>query len=377
MLTIGIDMRPLFFTRGGIARYLRCLVSALFRVAPEHGYHLLCPKTGAGLIQDRGIPQNAWTVLRLPLRNRALETIWENLFIPVAAAQNNLDVLHFPRFSVPRIKRRPAVVTIHDLAFRHHPETLTPAGLAFFRRSTAQAVERADVIIAVSGQTRQDLVDIYGISPHRVYRIYNGVEPHFCPGDPNVARNRVRRRYGLDAPYILFLGTLEPRKNAVGLIRAYDLLCKENASDCTLALAGGKGWLYKEIFETVESLNLQDRIRFLGHVDEADLPDLYRGARVFVYPSFYEGFGLPILEAMACGVPVVTSRTSSLPEVSGDAALLVDPDDPESLAHAMKGVLEDETLASRLQEQGYRRAAEFSWERAARETLDVYQTCLG
>jgi glycosyltransferase involved in cell wall biosynthesis len=270
------------------------------------------------------------------------------------------------------------VVTIHDLAFRRYPEVLTADARRYFEQATAAAVRRADAIVTVSEQTRQDLISDYGVASDRVYRVYNGVASRFCPGDSKeTARERVSQTYGLDTPYIFFLGTLEPRKNAEGLIQAFHRLYQEGLTDLTLVLAGGKGWLYDTIFETVATLDIEDRVRFLDHVPDEDLPDLYRAAQVFAWPSFYEGFGLPVLEAMACGTPVVTSNTSSLPEVTGDAALLVDPHRPDEIASAIGSLFEDQALLEDLQLRGLRQAAQFSWHRCAKQTLDVYHTIAG
>ena len=192
MLSVGIDTRPLFFTRGGIASYLSGLISALFRVAPEVRYALLCPRRVSG--PDLGVtaPETAWRVLRLPLRNRALERIWENLLLPPAVWKDRLDLVHFPRFAVPAVRAGRAVVTIHDLAFRRCPDTLTSRGRRYFEAAAAKAVRRADAIIAVSEHTRQDLLDSYPIPPDRVHVVHNGVAPHFHLGDRDAARRRIR-----------------------------------------------------------------------------------------------------------------------------------------------------------------------------------------
>ena len=376
MQYIAIDTRPLFFTRGGIVSYLRSLISALIRVAPDNRYALLCPKSGSGLLHESGIPEAAWHTLRLPLHNRLLESVWENLLVPAASLRNGFDLIHFPRFAVPRLRVGRTVVTVHDLSYHHHPEALVPRARRYFEAVTAKAVARADAVIAVSNRTRQDLLDLYPIPPERVHVVHNGVESRFCPDDREAARERIQRSYGLQEEYFLFMGTLEPRKNVVGLLKAYAIFLESDRSRIPLILAGGKGWMYDEIFQTAESLGLGDRVRFRGHVPGEDQPDLYRAARAFVYPSLYEGFGLPVVEAMACGLPVVTSNTSSLPEVAGDAALLVDPASPEAIAEAMTRLAGDSALAEDLRSLGLKRAARFSWDEAARGTLDVYAQTL-
>lgn len=375
-MIVGIDMRPVFFTRGGIARYLVCLTNALARVSTEDRFLLFCPRSLPDDIDIRTGGNLRANVLRFPLRWRSLEVFWANLLLPGGARLGRADLVHFPRFEAPRLRTGRTVVTVHDLAFRHHPETLTERSRRHFESATAKAVCRADAVIAVSEQTRQDILDAYRLPPERVRVVYNGVEPRFHPGGAERDRERICRAYGVREGFILFVGTLEPRKNVVGLLKAYALLRGTHPDAPPLVVAGGKGWLFDEIFRTVEDLKLQPLVRFTGHVPDADLPDLYRCARIFAFPSFYEGFGLPVLEAMACGVPVVTSRLPPFVEIAGDAALLTDPNDPEAIASALGGLLSDEALAGDFRRRGIARAACFSWDRAALETLSVYRDCL-
>lgn len=376
-MVIGIDMRPVFFTRGGIFRYLVCLTEALSQVGTDARFVMFCPKPIPDEIGLRAAGNLSVRVLRLPLRWRFLDALWANVLLPAGGACARVDLMHFPRFAVPVLRAGRTVVTVHDLAFRHRPETLTAAARRHFETATAKAVRRADAVIAVSEQTRRDILDAYEIPPERVRVVPNGVTPRFHPDGTDAARDRIGRTYGFQAGFILFVGTLEPRKNVVGLLKAYALLRRTHPDAPALVVAGGKGWLYDAIFETAEALNLHPYVHFPGHVPDVDLPDLYRCARAFVYPSFYEGSGLPVLEAMACGVPVVTSNCSALPEAAGDAALLTDPNDPEAIAAALGRILDDEDLARDLRRRGVRQAALFSWDRAAKETLSVYRACLG
>ncbi|HIQ04823.1 MAG TPA: glycosyltransferase family 1 protein, partial [Anaerolineae bacterium] len=236
-----------------------------------------------------------------------------------------------------------------------------------------QAVRRADHIIAVSECTKQDAARLLGVNETKITVIYEAADPFFRPVPSEEAKTWLRTRYSLPERFILFVSTIEPRKNVQGLLRAYHLLREDYRVEAPLVLVGARGWLYDEVFATVEELTLSQHCRFLGRVRRNDLLYLYNAASCLVQPSFYEGFGLTLLEAMACGTPVITSNVSSMPEVVGDAGLLVDPNDTAGLAVAMWRVLSDADLHSQLREKGLKRAASFSWKRAARETLTLYR----
>lgn len=376
-MVVGFDMRPIFFTRGGISRYVLCLVEALSTAVHDVRVVPFCPKDIPCHIDSQLRPHLTPRILHFSLRNSFLETIWENLMLSFGAYREHVHLMHFPRFSVPLLRIGGTVVTVHDLAFRRYPHTLTAEARRYFESATSSAVKRADAIIAVSEHTRQDLIEFFHVEPDRVHVVYNGLEPRFSPCCADETLSQVRRAYGLKDDYILFVGTLEPRKNLVGLLNAYAMLRSIHGVDIPLVLAGEKGWLYEEVFDALHSLRLQSYVHLLGRVPDAYLPDLYRGASAFVYPSFYEGFGFPVLEAMACGAPVVTSAVSAIPEVAGDAALLVDPHSSEAIADALARILEDEALADDLRKRGVQQAARFSWDRAAKGTLKVYQACIG
>jgi len=238
-----------------------------------------------------------------------------------------------------------------------------------------RARKQADIILVPSEASKADVIRYLQVEAGRVRVIPWGCEARFTPSAAPTHAAEVKKRYGLPDRYILFLGTLEPRKDVLTLLQAFALLrAGQSDAELRLVIAGGMGWGYKEFFTTREALKLGDHVIFTGFVDEEDLPDLYRGALLFIYPSLYEGFGLPILEAMACGTPVITSTTSSMPEVAGNAALLVEPKKPESLAAAMASVLGDEMRMAELRRRGLERAKSFSWEAVARTTLDVYTT---
>jgi glycosyltransferase involved in cell wall biosynthesis len=293
----------------------------------------------------------------------------------VEIARLGLDLLHSPDFIPPAFGYRRSVITVHDLNFIHYPEFLTAESLRYYNGQIAWATHRADHVVADSHTTKADLVSKVGVPSEKVTVIHLAADPVYRPLSAEEAQP-ILARHDLEPGYILFVGTLEPRKNVPGLLQAFRLLIDTKTTDAPLVLVGGKGWLYDEIFERAEALHLTEHVRFLHNVADGDLPALYSAASVLVAPSFYEGFGLPPLEAMACGTPAVVANRASLPEVVGEAGLLIDPDDAEDIAQAIARVLADESLRARMREDGLAQAARFSWERTARETLDVYRQML-
>jgi glycosyltransferase involved in cell wall biosynthesis len=243
-----------------------------------------------------------------------------------------------------------------------------PSLRVYLERVVPRSVARADRVLADSKATRDDLVAHFGAPPDKVQVLYSGVDARFCPEKGPGEGERLRAKYGIESPYVLSVGTLQPRKNYVRLIRAFANLPLANLQ---LAIAGGRGWLYEDIF--AEAQKHGDHVRVLGFVDDADLPALLRGAALFAFPSLYEGFGIPPLEAMACGVPVVCSDASSLPEVAGDAALMVDPFDVDALTQAMARALDDADLRQEMIARGLSQAARFTWEKAARQLLSSFE----
>lgn len=289
----------------------------------------------------------------------------------------SVDIAHFTNFIGFPIRRAKTILTIHDLAFVRYPETIQKLNLFILRSLLKNSIDIADVVITVSNSTKKDLVSFFNYYPDKIITIPLGVNHGvFRPVSNKSIIDDFKRKYSLGR-YILFLGTLEPRKNPIGLLKAYVVLCQKMELDRTpdLVFGGGIGWKNKIFEEKYLSLdkNIKDKIHFLGYIPQEELPFLYSGADVFVFPSFWEGFGLPPLEAMACGVPVVTSNVSSLPEVVENAALLVDPNSHEQIAEAIYKVLTDEDLASKLKYAGIKQAAKFTWKNTAQQTLEVYK----
>jgi glycosyltransferase involved in cell wall biosynthesis len=266
------------------------------------------------------------------------------------------------------------VVTVHDLGYLYYPEAHRLLDRLYLNLSTRYNARAATHLIADSSATKHDLIEHYNVEPDKITVIYPGYDrATFQPVKNKEAIEAVKARYNIAGDYIIFVGTLQPRKNLPRLIQGFSNL-QSPTSNLQLVITGKKGWLYEEIFHRVEELGLEGRTVFTDYVPEGDLPALLSGARLFVFPSLYEGFGLPVLEAMACGIPVVCSNTSSLPEVTGDAAVLVDPLGMEDLATAMECILWDEKLRAGLIERGFEQARKFSWEKCARETLEVLES---
>ncbi len=298
----------------------------------------------------------------------------EQVALAVELYRFPLDLLHSTDFIPALYAPHKSVITVHDLAFLHYPHFLTTKSAEYYGLID-RAVVRANHIIVPSEHTRQDLIGQLGAPADKVSVIYEAANPSFVPLPLAETQRAITAKYGLPPTYILSVGTIEPRKNITGLLQAFACLRDKYglAAPVGLAIAGSKGWLYEETLEAVRTLKLTDSVFFLGRVSDSDLHKLYVGARCQVHPAYYEGFGLPPLEAMACGTPTIVSNVSSLPEVVGDAALLVNPRDTEEIAVAMHRLLTDDDLHAEMSEKGLQRAHTFSWEKAARRTLEVYR----
>lgn len=284
-----------------------------------------------------------------------------------------LDLLHCPVFVPPLFYTRKTVMTVFDLTFEFYPQTKARTGLFWWTFLGRKGINKANRIITLSASTQNDLCRHFGMASERVRVAYPYAPSIF---KPDVRQAQIAARYKLPAAYLLYLGTLEPRKNIPTLLRAFALAKQRGALPHALVIAGQRGWLYQDIFRTVEQLGLKEHVIFLGYVPDEDLPALYSGADLFAYLSWYEGFGLPVLEAMACGTPVLVSNVSALPEVVGDAGLLVAPNDLEQAATEMLRILSDADLRRELSARGLARAQFFSQERFARGILQVYEEVL-
>jgi glycosyltransferase involved in cell wall biosynthesis len=369
-MRIGIDARLVYYSRAGIGQYILRLVEALARsdASGEQFVLLQSRKDPTKLDQHPGFSRaSLWT----PSHHRL-----EQVTLRVEIGRLHLDLLHSPDFIPPFRRNCKSVITVHDLAFLLYPHFLTNEAARYYGQID-QAVRHTDHIIAVSESTRRDTINLLGVPENKITVIYEAANPIYREVDKQTARQHVKEAYGLDQPYILFVSTVEPRKNLPGLLQAYRKLRDDYRCDEKLVLAGGRGWLSEEVYAAIDQLNLSDHVRILGRVPSEDLVYLYNAAQMLVHPSFYEGFGLPPLEAMRCGTPVIVSNVSALPEVVGDAAILIDPHDIDGLTVAMWRVLTDEDTRATLTEKGRKRAQMFSLERAAQQTLEVYRRVAG
>lgn len=351
-MRIGIDIQSTLGHKTGIGQYTAKLLAALRRVAPEYEY--------LELNWGRDV------VMRTDRRLR-----WQQFELPRRAQAAKADLLHVPGFDAPLWKPCTVVLTVHDLIGLLFPANLPPISRFYWAWWLPRTIHWADWIIADSEHTRRDLIRLLGIPAERIEVIYLGVDEAFQPLETQARLEAVRHKYSLPLNIILYVGTLEPRKGLETLIAAYGALAADIPHD--LVIAGKKGWYTAPLFLQVEDLGLDPRVHFTDYVADEDLPSLYNLAELFVYPSRYEGFGLPPLEAMACGTPVVCSNAASLPEIIGDAALSVPPDDAEALAAAIRRVLADKALRAKMRASGLERARSFTWEKTARRTAEIYE----
>ncbi|HWQ12991.1 MAG TPA: glycosyltransferase family 1 protein [Roseiflexaceae bacterium] len=425
-MNIAIDISVLRIAQAGVLVYTRSLIDALAEEIAGTGHTLtlldvlpLNPglpmrplramdAPGVRVVRCQGIRRGYLSMLpgmrRGPAHalaervDRALDVPWglastAAMGLALRSALAGVDVFHASDQFLHAPPGAAIVVTIHDMTTRVHPEWHVHANAAMHDAKDRFALQRATRVIADSRATREDIVRHLGVPAERISVVYLGYDERFRPHTPDETRTALERHGLYHGGYILSLGTLEPRKNYERLIAAYarrSAACQvlraeagagssalsTQHSALPLVIAGGHGWHDEPILAAPERYGVAGQVRFLGRVDDADLPALVAGARLFVYPSLYEGFGLPVLEALAAGVPVVAANATSLPEVLGDAGLLCDPRDPEDIARRMAEVLADPALAARLREAGPRRAAQFSWRRCARETLAAYEAAL-
>lgn len=358
------------YRSAGVSRYIYNLLVHLYREDPEGDYTVFLNSRCALSLSYRQKRSS------LPTYRPWVRILWEQFLLPREVSKESIALLHSPVNVQPFLLPCKGVVTVTDLSFMVFPESFRPSQRLYQRFFTRMSVQRASHLIAISSSTARDLSKFFAVPATKISVIFPGVDIAYHPIRDASALSDFRRRRNLPEKLILFVGTLEPRKNLLTLLKAYAKFKHQTKAEHKLVLAGSPGWLYQPIFAVVEELGLRDDVLFPGFIPEDELPLWYNVADVFVYPSLYEGFGLPPLEAMACGTPVIVSNTSSLPEVVGDAALLVDPYSPDAWAAALSKVCDNGHLRDDLATRGPERARTFSWARMARETVQVYQAVL-
>jgi glycosyltransferase involved in cell wall biosynthesis len=368
-MPIYIDVSSAVHAKAGIGRYASSLARALASLQPgrlalfyNRGKHTHLP---AGL---ESLPARTIRAGYKPWRM----AVWLGQLAGVGFDRlvSDAELFHATEHLLLPLRGVPTVLTVHDMIFKLFPQYQKRLNFWYLNATMPLYCRRADAIVTVSESSKRDIVTHYGLDPAKVTVIYEGASPEFVPAPP-AAVEKVRRGYGLPDRFLLHVGTIEPRKNLTRLVEALQQLRDEGVA-IPLVVAGGKGWLYDDFFRRLEELPVRDDVHFPGYIPADDLPMLYNAATMVAVPSVYEGFGLPVLEAMACGTPVVCSDVSSLPEIGGGAARYFDPYDVERMVEAIRAVWTDADLQAEMGQRGLEQAAKFSWERAAQETLIVY-----
>ena len=364
---IGIDARLTHYRVGGISRYITALISAFEQLQPPHTFTLVKSRKSRSRLSARFRSASAWTPPHHPLERAALS---------LELARHRFDLLHSPDFIAPLRGGRRHVITVHDLSFIHYPEYITAESRHYYNGQVEASVRRADHILADSEATKRDLIDILAVPAESISVHMLGVDERFTPLSQAMCAPALR---ALDLPdaYFLFVGTLEPRKNLAGLARAYRELKLDYPDAPKLVIAGRPGWHYHQLMSDLGAVGVNEHLIIREAVDDAQLPALYSRALALITPSFYEGFGLTALEAMACGTMPIVSRVASLPEIVGDVGLLIDPHDIGSIAGALARALTDSHWRESQEKAALRRAAGFRWSDTARIALAGYERALG
>lgn len=368
-MKIGLDARGAIWYRGtGIGTYTYQLVKNLYTMDQKNEYRFFWPGD-----EYKDLDPTEDEIFNSIERSK--DKFWEEVHIPMSVEQEKIDIFHVPQngIGLPLKKGCLNVVTVHDLIPYIYPETVGKGYLKIFLQEMPRIIEQSDLIITVSEHSKRDIKRIFNVPDDKVAVTYEAPESVYQKIDDQTAKDFVRERFGIDRPYVLYIGGFSPRKNVKGLINAFYEIQDQIPKEYALVLVGKEARDYDDTAMLVDALRLKDRVIFTGFAAVPELPHLYNAADLCVYPSFYEGFGLPPLEAMACGTPVITSNTSSIPEIAGDAALLINPHDMYDLAEKMKQVLNSTAKQKQMQAAGLAQASKFTWEKCARETLAAYE----
>lgn len=368
-MRIALDARLTHYSNGGISEYIRQLAGRLSTLDSQNDYLILHARKAA---KPLPLPAGARSVKCFTPAHHPLERI----ALTLELLPRRVQLLHSPDFIAPHGGPWRSVITIHDLTFLRYPHFLTPESQRYYNRHIEGAVSRADAILVDSNATRSDVLELLRVHPEKVTTVHLAVDERFHPQTDEVVAS-VRTRLELTRHYLLFVGTFEPRKNIPNLLHAYADLRSRHADTPPLLLVGNPGWHFETTDALLDELGIRDAVTVRSNFPTEDLPALYSGAVALILPSHYEGFGFPVLEAMACGTATIVANRASLPEIAGNATLLCEPDHPESISDAMSRVLFDSELRAALVEKGLQRASQYSWETCCAQTLEVYRRVLG
>jgi len=374
-MKIAIDLTAIPSELTGVGFYVKNLIMALSELNQKDRFLVfVSQKNHASFYFDR----DNFEFVNVPDMPAVLRLIWEQIVLPVELMRQKIDLLHSPHYSTPILgESYKRVVTFCDMTFLLFPQYHQQYKTFYFKKMIRAALKKADRIISISNSTTRDIIRCFPqVDKQKISTIHLSAANIFQPYDDRAEIERQTRAYALPDKYLLYVGTLEPRKNIFGLLQAYNALEKALREAYKLVIVGKKGWHYEEIFKYVEANGLKDQVIFTGYIAEDILPYVYNGASLFIYPSFYEGFGIPVLEALKCGLPVITSNISSMPEIAGKAAILIDPKKPEEIAIAIGQVLNNSQYVSVMRQHSLAQAQKFSWRKCAAETVAVYKEAL-
>lgn len=367
-MKIGIDARAVSHRYTGVANHILNVLTILGEIDLENEYFLYSNRDFSMPVES-----DRWHKCVGQGMTTCNGTLWVTVSLHRILERDNIDVLWCPMQVTPLRKTCRTVITIYDFVWHFFPETMSGSNLLISRLLIPRSIRRADRIACISKATANDLATLFSADAFKAEVVPLAAD-NYRPLEKETGTAYVAQKYGLQNKYILNIGTIEPRKNVTKLLKAFRLLRSHHTTDYCLLIAGGSGWRNSSVYSTYRECGFtDDEVKFLGYVPDEDMPYLYAGAELFVFPSLYEGFGLPPLEAMACGCPVITSNVSSLPEVVGDAGLMVAPKDTEELAEAMTRVLNDEGLRRQMSLRGLEQSRQFSWEKAACQMLDIFR----
>jgi glycosyltransferase involved in cell wall biosynthesis len=375
-MNIGLDGIPLTAPKTGVGHYTFELASALARVAPESSFEVVYP-SNLPTVSEQNSPLALPSNLRIKrITVGPIGRYWWSTGLPRYVRTSGIELFHGTNYDVPLWRQCPTVLTIHDLSLLTHPETHERRRVTRARRRLPLMAREANLVIVPTESVRGEVCERLGLPPGKVFAVPEAARPCFMPMELE-ATEGVRQRLGIGTDFLLSVGTIEPRKNLQTLVSAFEeIALGQSRPTLQLVIAGSRGWLSQPLFDDLEKSGVRKRIVLTEYLNDEELRALYSSCRALVYPSIYEGFGLPPLEAMACGAPVIASRIPALEETTGGAAILVEPANVQALAGAITDLLDSDDLRSRLSALGRSRAAEFTWERTARLTLDVYRKAL-